>query len=524
MLLLVLLGALRGHLSSLILEHPTCQRLYYERVDFAACYRHNTSITCIKMANEPADILHNLKRRRTRERANATRFSTMLDGFGDSSLDDIEHYRGRLQETLDRLISLDDSIHDLLPDKEYEEDIKTCEEYIDRTKRAIQTATRRIDNSLSTSTARLSINGPTQPTSTVPTSSITHSVKLPAIKLEPFKGDVETWSRFWEQFRSSIDDDASLSTINKHVFLRGYLEGEPKMLVDGIAVTANTYEETKKILLDRYGNTNRIIQAHLDFLEGLPPATPPTPNELNTTFECHRRIQALRALGEDVNGYGRVLIPKILRAFPPDICQRWIVHVKRQGLSEGDILKLMEFLGEEVDGALTAQKIRGDSLDNPNFIPSAAALHVNSKQPRSGRKDRHTGDPFCVFCESKGHWAQECKKVTEVSERKEKLRSAHRCFLCLNRGHNAKVCNRRGRALCTKCKGGHHRSICNDAETSTKPTRETTPTTVRKIDIVSPDFTYLQTARNGSWDPQVSVSLHAVFWMAEASRASSPRI
>jgi len=63
----------------------------------------------------------------------------------------------------------------------------------------------------------------------------------------------------------------------------------------------------------------------------------------------------------------------------------------------------MEFLGEEVDGALTAQKMRGDTLDNPNYIPSAVALHVNSKHEKSGRKDRHTGDPFCVFCESKGH-------------------------------------------------------------------------------------------------------------------------
>jgi uncharacterized protein YnzC (UPF0291/DUF896 family) len=135
------------------------------------------------MANEPADMLHNLKRRQTRERGNATRFSTMLDGDGDTSLDYIEHYRGRLQETLDRIISLDVAIHDLLPDKEYEEDINTCEEYIDKTKRAIQKATRRIDNSLSTSTARLSINGPTQPTATFSTSSITHSVKLPANKL-----------------------------------------------------------------------------------------------------------------------------------------------------------------------------------------------------------------------------------------------------------------------------------------------------------------------------------------------------
>jgi len=58
----------------------------------------------------------------------------MLEEFEDSTpLDDLEHYRRRLKETLGRLISLDDAIHDLLPDKEYEEDINTCDEYIDKT-------------------------------------------------------------------------------------------------------------------------------------------------------------------------------------------------------------------------------------------------------------------------------------------------------------------------------------------------------------------------------------------------------
>jgi len=104
----------------------------------------------------------------------------------------------------------------------------------------------------------------------------------------------------------------------------------------------------------------------------------------------------------------------------------------------------MEFLGVEIDGALTAQKLRGETLVHPNYISSAAALHVNSKQSKSGRKDRHTGDPFRVFCESNGQWAQECKKVTEVSERREKLKSAHRCFLCLNRGQNARVLQQEG--------------------------------------------------------------------------------
>jgi hypothetical protein len=115
-----------------------------------------------------------------------------------------------------------------LPDKEYEEDTNTCEEYIDKMKSAIQEAGGRIANHLSVSTTRLSINGPIQHISPVPTSSVTHPVKLPAIKLNSFKGDVVNWSRFWEQFRSSIDEDASLTTINIHVFLEGYLERNSK--------------------------------------------------------------------------------------------------------------------------------------------------------------------------------------------------------------------------------------------------------------------------------------------------------
>ena len=66
-------------------------------------------------------------------------------------------------------------------------------------------------------------------------------------------------------------------------------------------------------------------------------------------------------------------------------------------VSEGDILKLMECLGKEVDGALAAQKIHRETLDHPSYIPSAAVLHVNSKQPRSGRKDRHTGNLSACF-------------------------------------------------------------------------------------------------------------------------------
>lgn len=201
---------------------------------------------------------------------------------------------------------------------------------------------------------------------------------------------METWARFWEQFESSIDKDPTLSTVNKHVFLGGYLEGEPKMLVDGIAVNASAYEDTKKILHDCYGDKNRIIQAHLDYLEEVTPIQFASAEALNTTYiECNRRIQALRALGEDIKAYGRVLVQKILRAFPDDICRRWIIQVKREGHSEGDVVKLMEFLGEEVDGALTAQKIRGEHhrplISHPRQLHCTSAPSQDLHLKRAGQ-------------------------------------------------------------------------------------------------------------------------------------------
>ena len=116
---------------------------------------------------------------------------------------------------------------------------------------------------------------------------------------------------------------------------------------------------------------------------------------------------------------------KILDAFPEDICRRWIIQVKQEGHSEGDV-KLMEFLGEEVHGAHTAQKIRGETSLGSNLTPTTATLHVRSKSGSTSRRSRRSVEPFCVFCENNSHWAQDCKAVIGVRERIEKLKTAKR--------------------------------------------------------------------------------------------------
>jgi hypothetical protein len=73
--------------------------------------------------------MRKLRRKRTTESTKATRFIAVInESTENTKLDDYEHYRGRLQETLDQLVRLDDAIQDQLEDREYTADVETCEE------------------------------------------------------------------------------------------------------------------------------------------------------------------------------------------------------------------------------------------------------------------------------------------------------------------------------------------------------------------------------------------------------------
>ena len=149
------------------------------------------------MTDNPTTDLHNLKRKRATERGNATRFITAINAFSDTtSLDDYQHYQGRLQDILDKLVILD-----LRSDTEFDSYSITCEEYIDSAKRALLRAARGIENRLALPTSALNV---IQAVAAAPT-EVSQPVKLPTVKLEPFTGDIEEWFRFWEQFQSSVD-------------------------------------------------------------------------------------------------------------------------------------------------------------------------------------------------------------------------------------------------------------------------------------------------------------------------------
>ncbi|GFS95291.1 integrase catalytic domain-containing protein [Nephila pilipes] len=229
-----------------------------------------------------------LKRKRTTLRTAITKLSTKLNDSNCTQAD-IEFNAERLQIKLNELTLADDEIHDFLNDQVYSEDIIECEKYSENGHLLLFNSKKKAN----TSAAIL----PCSRIGSSPTSDSIHyasppnvTVKLPTVNINTFYGEIEEFHSFWERFENCIDKNESLSQIDKHVFLRGYLDAEAKRLVDGISITADTYTMTKEILKSKYGNKDKIIQAHLDYLENLTPIKDLSPSALNELYmDCNRR-------------------------------------------------------------------------------------------------------------------------------------------------------------------------------------------------------------------------------------------
>ncbi|GFU47032.1 integrase catalytic domain-containing protein [Nephila pilipes] len=116
----------------------------------------------------------------------------------------------------------------------------------------------------------------------------------------------------------------------------------------------------------------------------------------------------------------------------------------------------MKFLPEEVEGTITANNIKGSLV--PSYpIKSSLENFIVHSRPISKDKKIST---FCPFCESSGHWPQQCNSVTDISALVQKLKATNRYFLCTNRGHVQKNCFRKEIYCCSKCRKKHHVSIC----------------------------------------------------------------
>jgi len=304
--------------------------------------------------------------------------------------------------------------------------------------------------------------------------------KLPKLVLPHFKGDVTKWTSFWDSFDSAVHQNAHISKIDKFNYLHSLLDGAAATAVQGLALNELNYDSAVELLKERFGKPKNIIAAHMDELLKVPTCTSERAASLRQVYDkINVHIRGLASLGIDSDQYGSLLIPVIMSKISSEMRLR---AARESGNDDAWKLdELMKVIKSEVEARETSEGARvgqhkqlsHDSVHpkqpkNP-YLPSASALVSNDYKVR------------CAYCEG-SHYSASCDKVRAVTERKDILTKAGKCFNCLRTNHKVKDC--RSTRTCRFCNRRHHQSICTqqpDTQSSQEVKRTQQPTSTDEI-------------------------------------------
>ena len=287
-----------------------------------------------------------------------------------------------------------------------------------------------------------------------PPSVVVPQVRLPKLSIRKFNGDLTRWVTFWDSFDSSIHTNPTLSSVDKFNYLISLLESSAAEAIAGLTLTSANYEEAVATLRKRFGNPQLIVDRHMEALLSVTAVSShhdiKGSRKLHDTVEAH--IRGLRALGVPAESYGGLLTSVLMNKLPPEI--RLIVS--REMTGRWDLDRVMRVFEQEIDARERASASSTSNASNAPRraqprIPTAATLIASNSGPAKGSVN-------CVYC-GKGHPSSACTIITDHTTRKEMLRKAGRCYICLRRHHLSRDC--RSNLSCTKCRGRHHVTICS---------------------------------------------------------------
>ena len=142
---------------------------------------------------------------------------------------------------------------------------------------------------------------------------------------------------------------------------------------------------------------------------------------------------------------------------------------------EGDewkIAEILDMIRKEINALEWSRKLvmksptKTEKGARPFRSPPATTKSFAAKNDADKKRQLQ-----CFFCK-KDHYANQCKEITDLKERKSMLMKENRYFNWLRKGHVAKNCG--SASKCYKCKGKHNTAICHMVDRSTVEEKEDT--------------------------------------------------
>ncbi|MEW8544133.1 MAG: DUF1759 domain-containing protein, partial [Candidatus Thiodiazotropha sp.] len=280
------------------------------------------------------------------------------------------------------------------------------------------------------------------------------SVNLPKLEIPSFNGDKLRWSEFWDTFEATVDQNSTLSNIEKLTYLNSKLVGDAKQAVSGILLSNDNYSVAKTLLKERFGDAQSVVNSHYTQLINMKTAVNSTKGLRSLYDQFERHFRSLEAMGQDTNQ--DVFVSIMTSKIPKDVLLQ--LQIQKGAKVKWTVSRLRELLGDYISAReQTDQQCNTESSDNS---PSTSRMLRSSTEalvvgPRTS--PRQGSDKSCRFCNG-SHWSDECGRYVTAEERKQRIRGS--CFICLKQGHKTGECGLKKSCYYCKQWNNHHRSLC----------------------------------------------------------------
>eukprot|EP00794_Sanderia_malayensis_P016989 gene16989-18701_t len=388
-----------------------------------------------------------------------------MQGISPSTIE-MEHYVQTLTEKELHLRNLDEEIIMLIDEEDIETEIFDAEERRTELKKTIVKLKKKLEE-VSLETASFgSSHSSNSSNSNQPVHPPSFNIpNLPKLELPKYNGDPKRWNEWWDVFVSAIHENGSLTPVFKLRHLKTLLEGPAAATLSGLTLTSANYSEAIELLKSRYGQTQVVINAHMEALLKMNhvPSMKDAKSLRKLYDEIEIHVRSLKSLGVHSEQYGTLLIPIVMNKMPEEIRLSISKELKSENWTLDDILRLF--------------CLELEARERCNLTPGMGQRPPQARQPASHTTTSallSTGGPTtsitCSFCRQK-HLSAKCPVVTEPSSRKEILKKQGRCFVCLKRGHLSRECQSNVR--CFSCGRRHHSSICEGNQNRTPVSPDT---------------------------------------------------
>ncbi|GFV23479.1 integrase catalytic domain-containing protein [Trichonephila clavipes] len=336
----------------------------------------------------------------------------------------------QLISKFEELSTLDKEIENLIDVESLEEEIVTREEYRDkfiiwkiRAERYVESVSNiAIQNSVENQPQNITL-----PLNSTVSSILTNQPRLPKLTLESFSGkDISSFPSFWARFKSAVHENLSLNDVDKFSYLKSVVTSDAELAIRGLTLTSENYAKAMKILENRFGRKELVVDFHMNRLSNLTP--------VRKSFD----VIALRNLYDhEVESHERT---------------EFLVKPHDLELKNKNSYSNTKYF----------ERTSHSYPQSTRRVQGHSRFHPSHKSFSSANELLTAASSNCLFCFENTHMSDLCENLC-VQKKRAKLIKEGRCFICCNTGCYVKKCKKE---VCSYCKGRHARAICFKLEKS----------------------------------------------------------